>query len=183
MGFPRIIQGGMGAGVSNWRLARAVAAEGQLGVVSGVAMEIIVARRLQTGDEGGHVRHALSAFPDQSVADRIVRTYFAEPGQERGTLRLPRPHRIGDPDDLLQETVAGTFAEVYLAREGQDRPVGINLLTKMELPTLAALFGAMLLLAVVHTYSVVEHASHAETNNSTGLRRKCARWRAFNVQS
>ena len=35
---PTIIQGGMGAAISNWRLARAVAKEGQLGVVSGTAL-------------------------------------------------------------------------------------------------------------------------------------------------
>ncbi|MEK7771050.1 MAG: hypothetical protein AAB335_08185, partial [candidate division NC10 bacterium] len=33
--LPLIIQGGMGAAVSDWRLANAVARTGQLGVVSG----------------------------------------------------------------------------------------------------------------------------------------------------
>jgi nitronate monooxygenase len=32
--LPIIIQGGMGAGVSDWRLARAVSITGQLGVVT-----------------------------------------------------------------------------------------------------------------------------------------------------
>ena len=50
--LPTIIQGGMGAGVSDWRLARAVSACGQLGVVSGTALDVIVARRLQAGDQG-----------------------------------------------------------------------------------------------------------------------------------
>jgi len=39
--MPTIIQGGMGAGVSGWRLAKAVAQCGQLGVVSGTALEMI----------------------------------------------------------------------------------------------------------------------------------------------
>lgn len=34
---PLIIQGGMGVAVSSWPLARAVALEGELGVVSGTA--------------------------------------------------------------------------------------------------------------------------------------------------
>jgi nitronate monooxygenase len=34
---PLIIQGGMGAGVSDWRLAQAVSRQGHLGVVSGMA--------------------------------------------------------------------------------------------------------------------------------------------------
>ena len=42
--YPRIIQGGMGAGVSDWRLARAVSGLGQLGVVSGTAIDHILAR-------------------------------------------------------------------------------------------------------------------------------------------
>ena len=45
--FPVLIQGGMGVGVSNWELARAVAVAGEqlnksvLGVVSGTGVEII----------------------------------------------------------------------------------------------------------------------------------------------
>ena len=135
----------MGAGVSNWRLARAVALEGQLGVVSGIAMEVIVARRLQAGDEGGHVRRALAAFPDQAIAERIVHSYFSDSALGRVLKKKsPRPHRLGDPDALVQETIAATFAEVLLAKEGHDNPVGINLLTKIQLPTLAGLYGAML---------------------------------------
>jgi nitronate monooxygenase len=144
MGLPQIIQGGMGAGVSDWRLARAVALEGQLGVVSGIAMEVIIARRLQAGDEGGHLRRALAAFPDQAIADRMIRSYLADSMLERALARLPRPHRLSDPDTLLQETIASTFAEIFLAKEGHDNPVGINLLTKIQLPTLAGLYGAML---------------------------------------
>ncbi|MDV7401216.1 hypothetical protein RZS08_57900, partial [Arthrospira platensis SPKY1] len=41
-------------------------------------------------------------------------------------------------------TVAANFAEVWLAREGHEHPVGINLLTKVQLPTLPSLYGAML---------------------------------------
>lgn len=62
--LPRIIQGGMGVGVSSWQLARAVAEAGQLGVVSGTALDVVVARRLQDGDPGGHVQRALAQFPD-----------------------------------------------------------------------------------------------------------------------
>ncbi|MGE5235736.1 MAG: nitronate monooxygenase [Acidobacteriota bacterium] len=144
MALPRIIQGGMGAGVSNWELARAVSLQGQLGVVSSTGIEVIVAHRLRMGDDGGHVRRALDAFPDQAVAARILRAYFADSAEARARVRLPRPHRIADPEDLLQDTIAANFVEVFLAKEGHDRPVGINLLTKIQLPTLASLYGAML---------------------------------------
>ena len=40
-GAPVLIQGGMGAAVSGWELARAVSLTGQLGVVSGTAIEHI----------------------------------------------------------------------------------------------------------------------------------------------
>src|SRR5579864_2965675 len=56
MNEPVVIQGGMGAGVSNWRLAQAVSRLGQLGLVSGTALDQILARRLQDGDSGGHIR-------------------------------------------------------------------------------------------------------------------------------
>ncbi|HEY6553858.1 MAG TPA: nitronate monooxygenase, partial [Vicinamibacteria bacterium] len=46
---PQIIQGGMGVAVSSFGLARAVSREGQLGVVSGTALDVVLARRLQSG--------------------------------------------------------------------------------------------------------------------------------------
>ena len=141
---PVIIQGGMGAGVSNWALARAVSGAGQMGIVSGTGIEAIMAGRLRAGDEGAHVRRALAAFPDQRVADRIVATYFSGPRAAGERARFPKRHRVDDPIELVQETIAATFVEVFLAKQGHGRPVGINLLTKIQIPTLASLYGAML---------------------------------------
>lgn len=56
---PSIIQGGMGVAISGWRLARAVASRGHLGVVSGTALDAVLVRRLQLGDAGGEIRRAL----------------------------------------------------------------------------------------------------------------------------
>ncbi len=78
---PRIIQGGMGVAISGWQLARAVARTGQLGVVSGTALEVVCARRLQHGDPGGDVRRALAQFPIPGMADRVLRTYYVEGGK------------------------------------------------------------------------------------------------------
>ena len=80
--FPVLIQGGMGAGVSDWRLARAVSRLGHLGVVSGTALDQILARRLQDGDLGGHMRHALAHFPVSAVANRILREYYIAGGKQ-----------------------------------------------------------------------------------------------------
>src|ERR1035438_6869240 len=88
---PVIIQGGMGAGVSNWRLAQAVSRLGQLGVVSGTALDQILSRRLQDGDSGGHTRRGLDAFPDRAMADRVWREHFIAGGRgERTPYRADR---------------------------------------------------------------------------------------------
>jgi hypothetical protein len=69
---PEIIQGGMGVAVSGWRLARAVSMLGQLGVVSGTALDVVLARRLQLGDPTGDLRRAIRRFPDPAVAERVL---------------------------------------------------------------------------------------------------------------
>lgn len=141
----RIITGGMGAGVSNWELARAVGENGQIGVVSGTAMDTILVRRLQAGDTDGTMRRALAAFPVQSVAERIIREYYIEGGkaEDRPFKKLPM-FTMDPPRELVEMVVAANFCEVYLAKEGHSNPVGINLLEKISLPNLASIYGAML---------------------------------------
>ena len=142
---PTIVQGGMGVAISGWPLARAVARLGHLGVVSGTALEIVCARRLQNSDEGGHVRRALAHFPDAAVAEWILDAYFVEGGKapEAAFAAVPRWTLL--PSRRLQElTVAATFVEVFLAKEGHDGPVGINFLRKIELPLPFGCYGSML---------------------------------------
>jgi len=79
--LPTIIQGGMGAGVSSWRLAQAVSQLGQLGVVSGTALDLIFARRLQDGDPGGHMRRGLDQFPISEIAERVWNRYYIPGGK------------------------------------------------------------------------------------------------------
>ncbi|MER7545238.1 nitronate monooxygenase [Actinomadura sp.] len=142
---PRIIQGGMGAGVSGWRLANAVARTGQLGVVSGVALDALLARGLQAGDEGGHLRRALAHLPLPGVSERILERYFVPGGLEPGQRFRPVPKLGLRPNRTRDElTVAGNFAEVWLAKEGHGGPVGINYLEKIQLATPPAAYGAML---------------------------------------
>lgn len=143
--LPLIVQGGMGAGVSGWRLARAVARTGQLGVVSGVALDALLARGLQAGDEGGHLRRALAHFPLRDAAERILRRYYVPGGIRPGQRFRPVPKLGLIPNRTRDElTVAGNFAEVWLARQGHDGPVGINYLEKIQLATPTAAYGAML---------------------------------------
>jgi NAD(P)H-dependent flavin oxidoreductase YrpB (nitropropane dioxygenase family) len=50
--------------------------------------------------------------------------------------------RVSVPRQLV--TMLANFAEVYLAKEGHAGRVGLNLLTKVQMPNLASLYGAML---------------------------------------
>ncbi|MGA5300141.1 nitronate monooxygenase [Nucisporomicrobium flavum] len=142
---PAIVQGGMGVGVSGWRLAQAVARCGQLGVVSGVALDALLARRLQTGDDGGHVRRALARFPAPAVAEAVLRRYFVPGGLAGGRPMRPVPKlALRTRLQAQQLAVAGAFVEVFLAKEGHDGPIGMNLLEKIQTATPAAVYGAML---------------------------------------
>ena len=142
---PRIIQGGMGAGVSNWRLARSVSQLGQLGVVSGTALDVILARRLQQGDPDGDMRRAIARFPISGVAQRVLDHYFIPDGKPAAQPFKPIPLPAQTPGRALVElTVLANFVEVFLAKKGHRGQVGINYLEKIQLPTLPSLFGAML---------------------------------------
>lgn len=135
----------MGVGVSHWGLARAVAQAGQMGVVSGVALGEILARRLQAGDPGGHVRRALAQFPYPAIAADARDRYFIEGGKAPSTPFQNVPmFSLNSPQRLIELTVLGNFVEVFLAREGHAGLVGINYLEKINLPTLPSLYGAML---------------------------------------
>ena len=141
----KIIQGGMGAAVSSWRLARTVSKLGQLGVVSGTALSAVMARRLQSGDAGGHVRRALRQFPLPCVGERIIQRYFIDGGKaDTAPFKLTPMPRVKDSQAAIALTVAANFVEVFLARENHSNPVGINYLEKIQLHHLPAIFGAML---------------------------------------
>ncbi|UBV41503.1 nitronate monooxygenase [Deinococcus taeanensis] len=143
--LPRIIQGGMGVAVSDWSLARAVSAAGELGVVSGTGIDTVLLRRLQDGDPGGEMRRALARFPNAPLAQACLDRYFRPedraPGGAYARIPLPTAERHREAWVM---TLLGSFVEVTLAREGHERPVGLNLLTKLQLHTLPALYGAML---------------------------------------
>ena len=135
----------MGVGVSGWRLARAVSSLGQIGVAAGTALDVVLARRLQDGDPGGHVRRALSHLPFPRAAARILERYFVEGGKAADQpYRAVPMHSKKSPRELLELCVASSFSEVFLAREGHAGLVGINFLEKIQLPVLPSLYGAML---------------------------------------
>ena len=135
----------MGIAVSNWILARAVSQRGHLGVVSGTAIDTVFVRRLQGGDVGGHVRRAMRHFPIARVAEDTLERYFLPEGRQTGEpYRLLPVYRQRVHEMRQQVTMLAAFVEVYLAKERHDGLVGMNLLTKIQMPTLPLLYGAML---------------------------------------
>lgn len=135
----------MGVAVSGWKLAGRVSELGQLGVVSGTGLAIVLTRGLQIGDPTGKLRHALRHFPIGGVADRILDKYFNDGGKAAGAPFKLAPMPTLHPGPALVELiVAANFVEVFLAKDGHDGIAGINYLEKIQLPTLPSLFGAML---------------------------------------
>ncbi len=143
--LPRIIQGGMGVAVSNWRLARAVSSRGQLGVVSGTGLESVFVRRLQDGDPGSHLQRAMEHFPFRRTVEAALRDYLIPGGKAPDApYRVVPLQREKSSLNRLELIMLASFCEVWLAREGHEGAVGMNLLTKVQLPTLPSLYGAML---------------------------------------
>lgn len=135
----------MGVGVSSWRLASTVARAGQLGVVSGTALDLVLARRLQDGDPDRSVRRALRAFPVPDVVARVMDHYFIKGGRAPGTPYAAAPRMAVEQTRMAQElAVLGNFVEVWLAKEDHDGLIGINFLEKVQMATPAAAYGAML---------------------------------------
>jgi nitronate monooxygenase len=142
---PVLIQGGMGIAVSGWKLAKTVSTFGQLGVVSGTAINSVLVRRLQDGDLQGDIRRAMKAFPVPAIAEQILNQYFINGGKSAVASYKRSPMFAMQPTKaLLQLNVVASFVEVFLAKEGHGNPVGFNLLEKVLLPNLSALYGAML---------------------------------------
>lgn len=135
----------MGAGVSDWKLANSVASVGQLGVISGTALDSVMVRRLQLGDAGGHMRRGLAAFPVPAVAQRILDRYFkSESEADEKPRKLIPGFRIDPTANVVDLTIAANFVEVFLAKEGHQGYVGVNYLEKIQMPNLTSMFGAML---------------------------------------
>lgn len=96
------------------------------------------------------MRRALAHFPDQDMAKRILDKFFIEGGKEADKpFRALPMWNLKPSQELLEVTVAANFCEVWLAKHNDDNTptggvVGINRLTKVQFPTIASLYGAML---------------------------------------
>lgn len=135
----------MGVAVSGWPLARAVSQLGQLGVVSGTTLDVVLARKLQLGDPGGHLQRAAERFPFPEMVREVWQHYFVPGGKPAAQSFKTVPfHSTQPPRSLTILTVLANFIEVFLAKEGHEGQVGINFLEKIQTPTLPSIFGAMM---------------------------------------
>lgn len=143
--LPIIIQGGMGIGVSSVQMANAVANLGQLGVVSGTAVDSVFARKLQDGDIDGDIRWALAKFPDQFAVQEILEHFFIEGGKAESASYRDVVKLSINPIPLAQKVlIAANFVEVTLAKRNCNGLIGINFLEKIQLATPASVYGAIL---------------------------------------
>lgn len=144
-----IIQGGMGVAISDYNLAGAVAKEGAMGIVSGTAIGVVLARRLQDGDVSGEVREAMSHFPNQDTVATLLKMYYLKDGIRPDGSKKYKPTSMftHNTNKIAADlAVVGSFVEVWLAKNkaGGNGAVGMNLLTKIQEPTVHSLYGAML---------------------------------------
>lgn len=141
LSLPKIIQGGMGVGVSSAQLANTVSKKGQLGVVSGTALGLTFARRLmQKGNEA--YLEAMKHFPFKKVVERIQARFHLK--EEKDPFKMVEMPTIHPTQDLNELIVVANFVEVHLAKKGHNGVVGINFLEKIQFPTLASIYGAIL---------------------------------------
>jgi NAD(P)H-dependent flavin oxidoreductase YrpB (nitropropane dioxygenase family) len=135
----------MGIAVSSWQLAKEVSIAGELGVISGTAIDSVVARRLQDGDLTGDIRRAMTAYPHQETITEIMDRFFIEGGREAGKPYLDVP-KLSIKGNLFSNKLlaVASFVEVWLAKEGHNGLIGMNILEKIQLAIPAQLYGAML---------------------------------------
>lgn len=141
--YPLIIQGGMGIAVSNYHLAKAVSVAGQLGVVSGTAIDAVMAMRLHYGDILGNVRRSLNNFPVKEIGQQMIDKFYNANNKIKNMFKFTMSS-LNMSHEKENEIVTANFSEVFLAKEGHEGIVGINFLEKIQFPNLAGIYGALL---------------------------------------
>ena len=141
--YPLIIQGGMGIAVSSYYLAKAVSMAGQLGVVSGTAIDAVMAMRLHYGDILGNVRRSLNNFPVKEIGQQMIDKFYNTNNKIKQMFKFTMPS-LNMSQEKENEIVTANFSEIFLAKEGHKGIVGINFLEKIQFPNLAGIYGALL---------------------------------------
>ena len=151
MSHPLIIQGGMGAGVSDWRLACAVSGKPASLAWSQAPPRMRASSHAackRATPDGRHaprsgalssIRGARRTRSHKLFHARFWRSHSAS--ANHSIWPRPCPHSNSGPD-LVALTVLANFVEVFLAKEGHNEPVGINFLGENPVPhSLPSIFG------------------------------------------
>lgn len=134
----------MGIGVSNWKLAREVARQGEVGVVSGTCIDTVMIRELQDGDPHGR-REVLRQYPDREIAEEVIDQFYIEGGKNQNEPYDLLPIHQFHPTIRSQKILSlATFSEVRMAQAGHDGSIGINLMAELKRYTLPCIYGATL---------------------------------------
>lgn len=143
--LPSIIQGGMGVGVSSYKLAQEVSKNGGLGVVAGTALAITLVRKIALGIDLDEIKDGLDHFPYQDMIDRFQKRYMSSnQKQHQKRFKDLKMGTLNQDEEMTELIVIANFVEAYLAKKGHQGPIGINFLEKIQLPTLPSIYGAML---------------------------------------
>ena len=140
-----VIQGGMGVRTSSYTLAGAVAHENGTGLISGTAIGTVLSRELNDGDPTGELRTVLADYPKLEIADAIIEKFYRKDGRSGAPYDRTPLFNYRYAAITADLAVVGAFAEVMRAkrRAGGNGLIGMNLLTKIEEPTIHTLYGAM----------------------------------------
>jgi len=90
------------------------------------------------------LRAVLDDFPVPSVVNEVVEQFATvrrSASAPYRTIPMLTHRNVQRSQDVL---VLAAYVEVALAKRGHDGLVGINLLTKVQIPTVPTLYGAML---------------------------------------
>lgn len=137
-----VIQGGMGIGVSD-KLAGEVAREHATGIVSVTSSGVLLARQLQDGNRD--MLEAAKSYPTPQIADEIIDRYYLEDGRHGDPYRAVPMFGYEPGTRAADLAVIGAYSLVWQARKrAQQRGhIGVNLLTKIQEPTIHTIYGAM----------------------------------------
>jgi len=128
----------------NISLNTPVAQRGEIGVISGTAIDSVVVRELQDGDPHDR-RRVLKTYPGDEIVDPLLDRFYQPDGRAEGEpydlLPIPQFTPRVQPQRIL---AAAAYTEVKMATEGHDGLVGMNLMAKLKRYSLPCLYGALL---------------------------------------
>jgi nitronate monooxygenase len=90
------------------------------------------------------MRNAMAQFPLPAIAEQALQRYFLPGGRRERPYRGISMHSHRDKHASQDLLVLAAFVEVMLAKRDHHGRIGINLLTKVQIPTVPTLFGAMI---------------------------------------